>query len=328
MNNSILQKSIPANSGRLMHYEFIDIISELVKKHGQKFINYRREWDLAANCEFAPEKPLYIALETNSNCNFKCKMCLHSFDIRTEKETKSIDLDTAKKLFVQTKELNIPSINIGAFTECTINKNIKSILKIASETGTMDRFLFTNGSMLCQNFCDYLVDLEWERVYISLDAANEITYKKIRGYDLNKVEQNVLCLMETKKRKKTLFPIVRVSFVIQPENKNEVDEFYCKWENKVDVIDFQKLIDHTKKNQSVDDFIFKKCQGPFTTLAVTCEGEIIPCCSEYGKELSLGNLKDMSIIEAWNCEKMQMLRKAFLEKANIPQICQICLRDV
>jgi len=328
MKNSVLKESTPAHNSRLMHYEFIDIISELTKKYGQKFLDYRKEWDLAANCESIPEKPLYIALETNSNCNFKCKMCPHSFNIRGGSGNKSVSLDMAQKLFGQVKELNIPSLNIGAYTECTINKNIKDILKLASESGAMDRFLFTNGSMLNQDLCNFLIELGWERVYISLDAANEKTYKKIRGYDLNKVEQNVLRLMKTKIEKNTFFPIVRVSFVIQPENENEVDEFYHKWENKVDVIDFQKLIDHAKKNQSVENFVFKKCQGPFTNLSITCENEILPCCSEYGRELSLGNLENISLIDAWNSSKMQELRKAFLEKNGIPQICKVCMRDV
>jgi radical SAM protein with 4Fe4S-binding SPASM domain len=330
MADSILQKSLPAHNGRLMHFEFIDIISELTKKHGQKFIDYRKEWNLAANCEFVPARPLYVALETNSNCNFKCKMCPHSSATWRggSLNKKNIDLSLVKKLSDQIKELNIPSLNIGAFTECTINKNIKDILKIFSEFEIMDKFLFTNGSMLNQDLCNFLVEFGWERVYISLDAANADTYKNIRGYDLNKVEQNILRLMEIKRKKQSVFPIVRVSFVIQPENENEVDKFYNKWENKIDVIDFQKFIDFEKKNQPIENFTFKKCQGPFVNLSITCEGEILPCCSEYGKDLSLGNLENISLMEAWNCNKMQNLRKSFLEKANLPYICQVCLRDI
>lgn len=43
--------------------------------------------------------------------------------------------------------------------------------------------------MLNEELCNYLVDIQYERVYISLDAALPETYKMIRGADISVVEK-------------------------------------------------------------------------------------------------------------------------------------------
>ena len=83
-----------------------------------------------------------------------------------------------------------------------------------------------------------------QRVVISLDAAKNETYKIIRSKDeLEKVETNVKRLAELKKEYKTKLPVIRLSFVVQKENINEIQKFKEKWSEIVDYIDIQEQID-------------------------------------------------------------------------------------
>jgi len=52
-----------------------------------------------------------------------------------------------------------------------------------------------------------------------------------------------------------------------------------------------------------------KCSFPFKQLVVNHKGNILPCCTMYGDKLRLGNVKDMTLKEAWDSPKAKELRK-------------------
>ena len=65
--------------------------------------------------------------------------------------------------------------------------------------------MITNGYNLDEEMANFLIDLQYERVYISLDAAREETYKKIRGCDLKHVEANLNRLLELREKRNSVF---------------------------------------------------------------------------------------------------------------------------
>ena len=108
------------------------------------------------------------------------------------------------------------------------------------------------------------------------------------------------------------------------DNKDEREAFLKKWEGRADVIDFQTCVDYkdfynlrevTKWNPA--------CTDPFKRLLVNYDGNIIPCCTGYGRYFSLGNAKDITLQEAWNCETINKLRELLLV-GNLPKACRNC----
>ena len=59
----------------------------------------------------------------------------------------------------------------------------------------------------------------------------------------------------------------------------------------------------------------KPCSFPNKQLVVDSSGDILPCCKLWGKELSIGNIADMTLKEAWKSEKMKQLRKAHSKRS-------------
>jgi len=59
---------------------------------------------------------------------------------------------------------------------------------------------------------------------------------------------------------------------------------------------------------------------------VLSNGELVPCSQNIDGELSLGNIKDMTIVEAWQGEKMLDLRAQHLTN-RIPKdcVCSSCI---
>lgn len=228
------------------------------------------------------------------------------------------------KLSEECKEIGLPSTLVGAGSESLINPKIKEILKKIKEIGAVDNFLITNGTKLTQDFIRFLIELQFERLYVSIDAATPETYKKIRGADLSLVENNIDNFLKIRNELGTELPLIRVSFCLQESNKHELDMFIDKWKDKVDVIDVQKEIDFSNLNNLKQlDNVEYKCQAPFTTLAVDCDGNIYPCHTFYNKYLCLGNIKNITLMQAWNSEMMLKLREQIIT-GNLSKVCKNC----
>ena len=65
------------------------------------------------------------------------------------------------------------------------------------------------------------------------------------------------------------------------------------------------------------------CWEPWTTIFVTWQGDIHPCC---GSEQLMGNLNKQSLLEIWNSTEYQKLRSDFVNRTPPPD-CQICIKN-
>ena len=312
----------------LTHYEKESVDDILTSIHGDDFTRYRNQWYLANELKYFPEYPLYIIIETNNYCNMRCKMCPHSQDSIKLSQKNNISLDIVDKIVEECKVMRVPSILVGAYTECLINPQIKEILTKIKSIGAIDNFIITNGLKLTDDVIKTIIDLQYERVYISLDAATPETYKKIRGHDLSKIERNISHLISARKNSNSRLPLIRTSFVVMQENYHESKLFLEKWQDVVDIVDFQKYVDYvpTEQRNVVPPNIPYSCPDPFRTLTIRANGDILPCCTSYGESFVLGNLSTTTLQEAFNSEKMKELRKNILS-GNMPIPCRYCSQN-
>ena len=62
---------------------------------------------------------------------------------------------------------------------------------------------------------------------------------------------------------------------------------------------------------------------------ITCDGNVMPCCSGYGLELVVGNIYQDSISNIWNGKKMKEFRLAVNAKTEEqPEPCRKCRASV
>jgi len=300
----------------------------LIKKYGERFSDYRKQYfkildNPKHEYDTVAEYPLNVLVEVLNKCNLECIMCLSS---HRKGPTKVIDDEMIDKLFKEFKENNLPALMFGAGEEPLMYKDIDKMWEKANSIGIMDNFLFTNGTFLNEDMRQKIIENKVSRVFISIDAATEQTYKKIRqtnrGIDediqgnkklqiinedenrLEKIEDNIKKLVELRDSKKLSLPLIRVSFAVQHANKHEIELFKTKWENVVDFIEFQETqnigYDKLAKLSEEErwrrrDPLYKKdykkdCNAPFHSATVWADGSVIPCCTFQGKNLTLGNI--------------------------------------
>jgi hypothetical protein len=203
-----------------------------------------------------------------------------------------------KELIDEAIPKGLKSIRLNHINEPLIRQDITKFIKYAREAGILDIYFSTNGSLLTEKMSRGLIDAGLMRLQVSLDAATEQTYKKIRvGGDYNKIIANIDRFLEIRDSLNSSLPTLRVNFVKTKLNIHELDLFKDFWEGKADFIGIQDLLgiveEFSKSNSDnyiplKEDF---KCSQPFQHLTLRSNGHILPCCSFFGPDLPIAKLK-------------------------------------
>ncbi len=316
----------------------------LYEKFGQRFIDYRKRYaDNIKNLDRDKKTnyPNTVILELVNRCDLECVMCYQGF--RNDAKKATLDDALLDKIFSEFKINKLNALMLS-FSEPLLYKNIGDILKRAEEAGIMDTFLFTNGTLLNDKMSETLLNSSLTRLFVSIDGATQETYDKVRipvGKNrlktnrLELLEKNILNFIKLRKKKNKQLPLIRTSFVALKENRHEIDMFIKKWKPIVDYVDIQKnvvpffeLNEMKKLEEDLKDDKDKKysCNEPWGQVSIFSDGTVGPCCSTFGRNKSIGNVKDQTLKEIWNGEEMNKIRDGF--KTNKPDIvCKTCINN-
>lgn len=175
---------------------------EIIQRHkGIKFKEYREKYEASLNYEnnySILDFPITVTLEMINKCNLKCIMCYTDHHKKIKSTLSIQDLD---KFLNECKKFKAPAIIIGLGSEILMYKGIKEVVTKIMQANFLDVMFSTNATLLNEEMSKFLIKSGVTRVVISLDAATEDTYKIIRSKnELKKVENNILKLVELKKK--------------------------------------------------------------------------------------------------------------------------------
>lgn len=296
---------------------------------GSKYRVYREKWEKSSR-DSSYEFPIHLDFELNDICNQSCIMCPRNED--THQNTaypvntrRYLSFETFCSVIDESVDHGLVSINLGAFAEPLIHPRFKDIVMYAKSRGIIDIRVITNGLILDQ-YLDFFVDEQITNLYVSLDAATEETYLKIRGKGYQRVVDNLTELIALRDSRSQLFPIVRASFVRMKINAHEEADLISKWRSLVDHIDIQpgENLGHSP-DEKLETPKRYECISPWQRLSVLSNGDILPCCSFYGRYLPVGNVDSSDIYSVWNSEKMKLIRKNLVNSAE--NVCEVCQRS-
>lgn len=296
-----------------------DIDAKLISLFGEKYKAYRELWHSSTrNC--VPKFPVHLDIELVDSCNQACIMCPRNTDYFPNLE---YELGTNKRIsFSQVQAVidegvlnGLNSVNFGAFAEPLVYKELFNLVRYAMNAGIVDTRVITNGLLLARHV-EAVFDSGLVHLFVSLDAAKESTYQKIRGHGFAKAVSGLEAVIAEKQRRGSILPIIRVSFVDLPENHAEKAAFIETWAHRVDFIDIQAFADTTHTKARLIDYAGPKlwdCEAPWKRLSVLANGDIIPCCAFLGRNLPLGNIGSSTLLAAWNSEELAKVRQGIIE---------------
>ncbi|MBF0553699.1 MAG: SPASM domain-containing protein [Nitrospirae bacterium] len=293
---------------------------KLIALKGDKFREYRQKWEATYKTTTLIDFPLHIDFETVYGCNYHCAICHLNYIYPQATDFMSIkklfDFNLFKKIIDEGLDNGLCAITVNNVGEPLLRDDIDKFIYYATDRGVLDIWMSTNGSLLSSEMAKKLIISGLTRINISLDAATESTYLKIRkSKNLKKVIKNIHDLIELRDKLGSVTPVVKVSFCVTNINEHEVDEFIALWKPHVDAISIQqywdanKVTDLTAHNRVIEKF---NCLEPFHRLAINVDGTVSPCCLIWRDGFLMGDAKESSIHDVWHSDKMNRLRQSII----------------
>ncbi len=272
--------------------------------------------------------PLIVIIEPTNHCNFNCIMCSH--DKMTRKKG-IMDIRLYKKIIDEIAEVNPDTrIYLDFYGEpLTIKYKLYYMIDYAIKKGVSNVNLNTNGSLLDEEMAEMLLDSGLQYLSLDCDGFSKEVYEKIRrGGKRDKFFKNIEYLLERKKQRGDVLPIIDVKVIEMPENKHEVSQIMSYWQSKGAWTARRRMIswggtnDKASFDLNADRIICGKALG---TLAITWNGKVANCSIDADLSIIRGDVNVESIQDIWRRRNEQMVKYHFShEWDKLPPICQQC----
>ncbi len=338
-NNSIFSKQI---SDFLTTDDF-KYLKNFTPRTREEFL---KQMQIVYNLKLQTLFPLIVHIEPTNICNQKCVMCQyptmkrkHKY-IQPELMKKSIDecVDVGKAWF----------LHFFFFGEPFLNKNTLDYMKYAKDKGFNNISVTSNFTTVTKEEIENIVNYGVESIVISFEGLNRESYLNIRQTDhYDTVRANIEYLLNYREVKNSSKPWITLTYVRTTESDEKIDQFKRDWEGRVNAIHISPQFDYLGRSklsrslrilnrcsQAVNSEgilgrEFSKrlpCRQLWLRIAVLSNGEIVPCSQNMDGELSLGNIADITIQEAWTGEKMMKLRmQHIINKFDKDCVCSSCV---
>lgn len=167
--------------------------------------------------------PVYVRIKPTNVCNQKCYYCVYAddqvFNNRKVNRCESIPWEKMQEIFADIVDMGVKAVTFSGGGEPLCYHSIVPTLKMVKDSG-IDYSLITNGQELYGEKADLLSEAKWIR--ISMDAADEKTYEKIRRVS---TYQSVLKNIEGFAKKKGKNCTLGINFVVTKDNYLDIYNF-------------------------------------------------------------------------------------------------------
>lgn len=290
--------------------------------------------------------PFSIALDPCNLCNFKFGFCaVQSTQEQLPFRKQFMQLDLYKKIIDDMKEFNgkLRVLRLTGVGEPLLNPDYIDMIKYAAASNVSEWIeTVTNASQLSPIYNDQLVNSGINRIRISIEAIDGEGYLNIAGVniDFNKFVDNIRDLYQ-KSRGKCEIYIKTVDAAVNTEKKKEI--FYDLFGDICDAIfidtviplwsDYAEITEkfdiHNKGMHGQELKNVKICPYSFYNLIINSDGEVTVCCADWKRKLVVGDLKEQSLYQIWNGEKLRKFWIDMLQgNKNEYEMCRKCLLPI
>jgi len=263
--------------------------------------------------------PIMVDIELTNHCNLNCFFC-GQIVMKREKGFMSKDIFT--KIIDECKEHNTP-IRLIRWGEPFLHKNIMDYCSYIKKNDLIVH-ITTNGLLLNESNIQFMVDQEIDSIKFSFQGATKEQYQEMRNtnkYDILKKNIHDLVNIRGSNDK----PYIHISSTMTNETNEEIEEFIDYWKHIVDSVGvgktnlsliqineisspkIKKTVELLKSKESVKKE-YRPCGEVYRKLSVDWDGKISCCCSDYDNHLTVGDINESTLKDAWKCDKLKAFR--------------------
>ena len=268
--------------------------------------------------------PTAIGFEMTTKCNSLCPMCVRRDYPNIINE--DMDFSLLEKTVDEIKTWPSKKIlfNLTGLSEPTLYpKLIASIAYIKRNIPESKLRIITNGIALTSDLSKDLIRAGLDECIISLNGTNRDDYIAICGVDAyDKVIENIMAFLENRRRLKATTLRINLNLKKHEGNKSNIPKAVSYWNSLLrnkdvasvsDILPLRgRQISRTDRNSSMR----YPCAHLWGETKLDIHGNIYPCDGKvmdfnYRKksELFLGNIRDISIKDAYLSGRVRRFRK-------------------
>jgi MoaA/NifB/PqqE/SkfB family radical SAM enzyme len=269
--------------------------------------------------------PSQIIMDITEVCNLACTHCPHP-DFAKSEHYGGRHLDPAlnEKMIEEVRKHGQGKTQYIRYTsngEPLVHPNGYEMIQSAVDHSGVYVTMTTNGKIMNEKRTQKLLESGVHLIDISIDAFKPETYAKIRVKgNLDVTRGNVLRLLEWVRESKSKTKVV-VSFVEQPQNTDEVQDFESYWKDAgANYIVIRRLHSHSGAVIKLADVNRKKqqiearrpCLYPWERVSINARGDLAFCPTDWVHGSFVADYRNTTIHAEWQGEFYQALRKAHL----------------
>lgn len=299
----------------------------------------------AARANVAPPLPEKLGIEINNSCNHKCYFCQNPV---MERQRIVMDDALVYRVLQEAYDAGIRTVSFYSGGEPFLNRRITDYVAHAKKLGFTYVYLSTNGGRATLSRIIPTLEAGLDSLKFSINAGDRESYKAVHGLDefddvmanLERVAEHrkktgspkklFVSFVETKDNAHTFSmlkervgrlvdEVVAYPFVVIGTPLKPKDQMEAAGRIPIGYEDTDRKIDWNKLRLKLP------CYQLWSYLNVTAEGYLSACCSDYDNDLIVGNLHQMSLVEAWHSPEFQGLRRQHLERKVTGTLCHGCI---
>lgn len=189
-----------------------------------------------------------VYIEITNRCNLNCSTCMRNV---WDETLGRMDFSIFKKIIEDIQVLDpLPDIFIGGYGEPLAHPQFLEMVAAARKIGAQVEFI-TNGILLTAEVITKLVEMNVQRVWVSIDGATPSSYADVRlGDELPHVFENLSQMQRIKVNKSRSRPRLGIAFVAMKRNIQDLPDVIRLSKNVgADRFSISNLLPHTEEQK-------------------------------------------------------------------------------
>lgn len=283
-----------------------------------------------------PKFPKKAKIEVTSRCDLDCFFCSRNYQ-----QIKKGDIDRAFlfRLLEEMKEIGVREVGLFWLGEPLLVKELAEYISFAKKIEIDYVFITTNGRLATPDRIKELFDSGLDSIKFSLNAGDREQYHKICRIDaFDQVISNIR--FAYKYRNSAKKPAIYASTIFDPDKRNDFDKvnsligafvdqhyplrMYGQYTFSEDEKERFKSVNNEMGQWRTRDSMLP-CWSLFTEPHISFDGYMSACYCDHDEKFYIGNLNEMTLIEAWQSDKFAALRRSHLSRNVKGQVCENCI---
>lgn len=287
--------------------------------HLSAYLWNRIQWNYFHRMGRVPGFPLNIDVEPSSACSLECDHCFRQY--MDMGESALMEMGLYRRIVDECAACGLFTLKFSMRGEPTLHPEIVEMVRYAKDKGIKEVWINTHGGHLTEEMGAGFVRAGLDCLTVSFDGLGSM-YESIRiPLKYQETLEKLRTVVAVRERLGAKKPLIKVQ-TLWSAIKDDPEAYLRVMRPLVDQVSYNIDFDFKEIHFTPDpEFV---CYRLWQRLAITSEGDVLKCPSDFEKREVLANLRDCSIKEIWHCHQHAERRRHLAGQRLASDVCRRC----